>query len=118
MGAKRFQDLIVWQKSHRLTLEVCRLVRGFPDEERYALSPQMRRAAMSIPANLAEGFASLTEKRRAWHYGIAWSSAEELRNFLILAKDLGYLDDPSALEAALDEIGAMLYTLLRRILSA
>lgn len=112
MGAKRFQDLIVCQKSHALTLQV----RGFPDDERYALSAQMRRAAMSIPANLAEGFACLTEKRRAWHYAVSRSSAEELRYFLILAKDLGYIDDLSALETALDEIGAMLYSLLCRLL--
>lgn len=65
MGAKRFQDLIVWQKAHALTLDVYRLVRSFPEDERFALASQMRRAATSIPANIVEGFSCVTEPNRA-----------------------------------------------------
>lgn len=81
--ARTFQDLLVWQKAHRFVLEVYAFTAAFPKHETYGLSLQMRRAAVSIPANIAEGFRFMN---------IAEGSVEECRYFLILAKDLSYGD--------------------------
>ena len=88
--AKSFQDLIVWQKAHQFVLEVYKFTRTFPKSEDYVLTAQLRRAAISVPANIAEGFKrkGKTEKRR--FYNIAQGSLEESKYFLLLAEDLGY----------------------------
>jgi four helix bundle protein len=90
--AQTFQDLLVWQKAHRFVLEVYVLTAAFPKPETYGLSPQMRRAAVSIPANIAEGFRRRGKADKARFMNIAEGSVEECRYFLILAKDLGYGD--------------------------
>jgi four helix bundle protein len=113
-AAKSFQDLIVWQKSHALVLGVYRATARFPRTEQYGLAVQMQRAAVSFPANIAEGFgrASKLEKRR--FLNIAQGSLEELRYYLILANDLGYSLPPS-LSIDVDEVGRMLEAYRRRI---
>ena len=68
--AKRFQNLDDWQKSHQLVLDVYRVTRSFPSEERYGLSSQMRRAAVSVPANIAEGFKRRTKAEKVRFYNI------------------------------------------------
>ena len=90
--AKSFTDLIVWQKAHAFVLMIYQLTATFPKEEVYGLTSQFRRAAVSIPANIAEGFRkkSLAEKDR--FYEIAQSSLEECRYYLILTRDLEYAD--------------------------
>ena len=91
MGAARsFQDLIVWQKAHQFVLEVYRLSERFPQREVYGLTSQLRRAAISIPANIAEGFRKRSRPDKARYMNIAQGSVEECRYYLILAKDLGY----------------------------
>jgi four helix bundle protein len=89
--AQRFQDLIVWQKSHQLVLAVYRVTRTLPKEELFGLVSQMRRAAVSVPANVAEGFKRRGRPDKARHMNIAQSSLEELRYYLILCGDLNYL---------------------------
>src|ERR1700712_3625809 len=88
--ARSFEDLIVWQKAHVWVLGVYRYSEAFPAKEVYALTSQFRRAAVSVPANIAEGFKkiSVAEKRRFMN--IAQGSLEEFRYYLILARDLGY----------------------------
>ena len=105
--ARSFRDLVIWQKSHALALEIYRASAKFPRTERYGLVAQMQRAVVSIPANIAEGFgrSSKLEKRR--FLNIAQGSLEELRYYLILAADLGYSIDP-ALTIRVDEVGRML----------
>ena len=90
--ARTFQDLLVWQKAHRFVLDVYTLTAAFPKQETYGLSLQMRRAAVSIPANIAEGFRrrSKADKARFIFMNMAEGSVEECRYFLILARDLGY----------------------------
>lgn len=88
--AKTFQDLIVWQKSHQLVLSVYRITNGFPKNELYGLTSQFRRAAVSIPANIAEGFKKRADKDKLRFLNIAQGSLEECRYFLILSNDLGY----------------------------
>ena len=112
---ERFQDLEVWKKSHRLVLKIYNLTRGFPKEEKFGLVSQMRRAAVSIPANLAEGFKKRTQKDKSNFYNIAQGSLEEIRYYLILAKDLNYIIDNGEFIDSADEIGKMLYGLIRSI---
>jgi len=88
--AKRFSDLIVWQKAHQFVLDVYRLSSEFPKTEIYGLTTQIRRAAVSVPANIAEGFRKQTNPEKLRFLNIAQSSLEECRYYLILVSDLGY----------------------------
>lgn len=87
--AKEFRDLIVWEKAHGLVLSVYRHSESYPKSELYGLTSQMRRAAVSVPANIAEGFKKKTLPDKARFLNIAQGSLEECRYYLILAKDLG-----------------------------
>jgi four helix bundle protein len=113
--AERFEDLEVWKKAHKLVLGIYKLTRDFPKEEKFGLVSQMRRAVVSIPANLAEGFKKRTLKDKSNFYNIAQGSLEELRYYLILAKDLNYLTDYQELNNTTEEISRMLYGLIRSI---
>ena len=88
--ACNFQELIVWQKAHRFVLGVYRLTKSFPREELYGLSSQFRRAAISVPANIAEGFKKRGKADKVRFLNIAEGSLEECRYYLILTEDLGY----------------------------
>ena len=88
--AKSFQDLIVWQKAHQFVLSVYRFTDTFPKTELYGLTSQIKKAAISIPANIAEGFKKKTKPDKARFMNIAQGSLEECRYYLILAKDHGY----------------------------
>jgi len=90
--ARTFQDLLVWQKAHRFVLEVYAFTAAFPKQETYGLALQMRRAAVSIPANIAEGFRRRGKADKARFMNLAEGSVEECRYYLVLAKDLGYGD--------------------------
>jgi four helix bundle protein len=90
--ARTFQDLLVWRKAHEFVLAAYTLTSAFPKQEIYGLSSQMRRAAVSIPANIAEGFGRRGKPDKARFMNIAQGSIEECRYYLILAKDLGYGD--------------------------
>ena len=89
--AQKFEGLAMWQKSHRVVLRVYKLTQGFPKTEGYGLAAQMRRAAVSVPANIAEGFKKRHRPDKARVMNIAQASNEELRYYFILARDLGYL---------------------------
>jgi four helix bundle protein len=90
--AKTFEDLLVWQKAHSFVLTVYRLTGAFPKHEIFGLTYQFRRAAVSIPANIAEGFRRRGYSDKIRFYNIAQTSIEECRYYLILTKDLGYAD--------------------------
>ena len=89
-AAQSFRDLMVWQKAHAFVLAVFRLTESFPEREKFGLSHQMRRAAVSIPANIAEGFGKRSQAEKARFLNIAEGSLEECRYYLILTHDLGY----------------------------
>jgi len=89
--AKTFEDLIAWQKAHALVLDVYRITRSFPREELYGLTSQLRRAATSVPANIAEGFKKRGRADKARILNVAEASLEEARYHLRLAIDLGYM---------------------------
>ena len=91
-AAKAFEDLMVWQKAHQFVLAVYRLTKTFPKEEMYGLSSQFRRAAVSIAANIAEGFRKRGTADKLRFLNIAQGSLAECRYYLILTRDLGYGD--------------------------
>ena len=113
--AKSFQDLTVWRKAHEMVLAVYALTAAFPKSETYGLSLQIRRSAVSVPANIAEGFRRRSRAEKARFLNIAESSLEETRYFLILARDLGY-GDTGTLLASLEEVSRLLSTYTRAIL--
>jgi four helix bundle protein len=114
--AKTFEDLIVWQKAHSFVLAIYRITASFPKHEVYGLSVQFRRAAVSIAANIAEGFRKRTKVDKARFFNIAQGSIEECRYYLILSKDLGYADDPDT-TALLHEVSKLLDSYSRSILT-
>ena len=116
-SARTFRDLIVWQEAHRLALAVYRATVEFPKSEIYGLSSQFRSAAVSIPANIAEGFKKRGVRDKARYFNISQGSLEESRYFLILARDLGYADTREALEK-LGEVSRLLEAYHRTILNS
>ena len=105
--AKSFQDLIVWQKAHAFVLQVYAATRRFPKEELYGLSSQFRRAAVSVPASIAEGFRKRSKQDKARFLNISEGSLEECCDYLILAHDLGHLDKRPLWQLT-EEVGRLL----------
>lgn len=114
--AKRFTELIVWQKAHAFVLSVYRLSESFPKSEIYGLTCQLRRAAVSIPANIAEGFKKSSGADKVRFMNIAQGSLEESRYYLILTNDLGYANTEGLL-LQLDEVGRILSAYAKAIKS-
>ena len=105
--ARRFQDLVMWQKSHALTLRTYRLTTMYPKHEIYGLSAQMRRAAVSVSANIAEGFSKRGKADKARYLNTAQGSLEELRYYFLLSRDLEYLKADVSWDDV-DEVGRIL----------
>jgi four helix bundle protein len=112
-----FVDLVVWQKAHQFVLLVYRYSKSFPREETYGLTSQLRRSAVSIPANIAEGFRKRGKADKARFMNIAEGSLEESRYYLILAQDLGY-GDSTRLQDALAEVSRILHAYTKAILTS
>ena len=106
--AQSFRDLLVWQKAHRFVLAIYEFTSHLPKQETYGLSLQMRRAAVSIPANIAEGFRKRSRPDKARFMNMAEGSVEESRYYLIVAQDLGY-GQTGQLMASLEEVSRLLY---------
>ena len=107
LPARNFQELLVWQKAHALALSLYKFSAGFPREELYGVTSQLRRAVVSVPANIAEGFKKKGKSDKARYMNIAQGSLEEVRYYLILVNDLGYGCTKKHHEM-LDEVGRML----------
>jgi four helix bundle protein len=90
MFAKSFEDVEIWKKAHAWVLKIYRLSENFPKHELFGLTSQLRRAAVSVPANFAEGFKKLGKADKLGFYNIAQGSLEECRYYLILVRDLNY----------------------------
>lgn len=112
--AKSFQDLIVWQKAHQFVLSVYKITKYFPKEELYGLSKQFRRAAVSIAANIAEGFRKNGKLDKLGFYNLAQGSLEECRYYLVLTKDLEY-GDVSHLVISIEEVSKILNSYMEKI---
>ena len=117
LPAKSFRDLVVWRKAHEFALGIYRFTEGFPKKETYGLSSQMRRAAVSIPANIAEGFRKRGKPDKVRFMNTAEGSIEESRNYLILAGDLAY-GETGALMILLEEVSRLLNAYAKAILTS
>ena len=106
-AAKTFRDLVVWQKAHAFALEVYRLSEGFPKDERFGVTSQLRRAAVSIAANIVEGFRKRGAQDKLRFFNIAQGSADETLYFLILSHDLQFADT-AVLQSQVEEISRLL----------
>jgi four helix bundle protein len=116
-SVRGYRDLLVWQKGLLLTKEIYRLTRDFPADEKWGLVSQMRRAAVSVPSNIAEGQARRTTKDFIQFIAIAEGSVAELDTQLELAFELGYCDRGTAAPIAglLEEMRKMLNSLRRKL---
>lgn len=110
-----FKDLVIWRKGIELVKEVYIVTKKFPNSELYGLASQMRRAAISIPSNTAEGFRRRHAKEFKHFLDIALSSAAELETQIIIAKELRYLDDVEHPLELIDHISRMITNLLKRL---
>ena len=97
-----FQELIAWQKAHSFVLKVYSITRNFPEWERYGLCSQFQRVAVSIAANIAEGYKKIGRADKLRLMNIAQGSLEECRYYIILSKDLGYIEEKTAEEMTYD----------------
>lgn len=117
---QNYKDLKVWEKAHAFTLQVYESTKGFPKDELYSLTNQLRRAASSIPANIAEGCGKKSQSELAPFLNIALGSANEAEYFLLLSKDLNYLalGKHKDLSKYINEIKAMLISLINKVRSS
>ncbi len=111
------RELAVWQKAHRLTLEIYTATKQFPKEEKYGLTAQLRRAALGIAVNLAEGGARRSRREYAQFVAIARGSASEEGYLLLVSRDLGYLsqDEFEKLGDGYDHVSRMLTKMLKSL---
>ena len=112
-----FRKLKVWYRSHNLALAVYQATQGFPRSETYGLTSQIRRAAASVPANIAEGYGRDGTAELARFLGIASGSSSELEYHLLLARDLGFVDERQhgQLEDEVRQVKRMLTSLMQRL---
>ena len=116
---KSFLDLIVWQKSHSLTLDIYQITNKFQSVEKYGVISQLRRAAYSVPSNIVEGHTRNSSKEFVHFLSIAQGSLNELKYFLILSRDLNFIDlnEYNNLNIKADEISKMLYMMKEKLKS-
>ncbi|HEY4487284.1 MAG TPA: four helix bundle protein [Candidatus Paceibacterota bacterium] len=112
---KSHTDLIVWQKAVELSVEIYQLTDKFPSREIYGITNQMRRAAVSIPSNIAEGRNRGTRKDYAHFLHIAYGSAAELETQMLISKKIGYAKDTGHPEALLQEVSKMLHVMINKL---
>jgi four helix bundle protein len=114
---KSFKELTVWQKAYQLCLMIYRVTKGFPREEIYGLTSQMRRAALSIPCNIAEGYGRKTTPDYLRSLYIAYGSVCELETQILLSVDLEYIRGQgiAALQDNIDEVERMLKALIKSL---
>ena len=109
-----FQDLLVWKKAHQLVLSIYKATKTFPREELYGIISQIRRSAVSVPSNIAEGFRKRTKADKANFVAIAHGSLEETRYYMILSQDLGFCDTESIM-MLIEEVNKLLTLYARSI---
>lgn len=115
MPIERFEQLEVWQWAHRLVLNVYKTTQGLPRDQRFGLTAQMQRAAVSVPANIAEGFKRRGRADKIHFYNFAQGSLEELRYYFILCRDLEYIVDYESLADQAERVGRMLTGLINSV---
>jgi four helix bundle protein len=114
LKTRNFKDLIVWQKAFVLVKETYAVTKMYPRSEMYGLSQQMRRAAVSIPSNIAEGYGRFYNKEYKQFLSIAYGSLCELETQYLLSVDLGYVGCNETIEGFIKEVGSMLYVMINK----
>ena len=109
MKTKKFKGLIVWQKTYRSVLEVYKITKDFPKYGTYGLAQQMRRRAISLPSNIAEGYGRRHRAEYKQFLSIANGSSSELETQYLSSIDLGYTEKSEVIENLLKEVGSILY---------
>lgn len=117
MKTVSFKELIVWQKAHKFVLAVYKLTKNFPKEELFGLSAQFRKAALSIPANIAEGYKKRGKADKVRFLNISEGSLEECKYYLILTEDLEY-GKTESLNILAEEVSKLLNAYSNKILSS
>jgi len=114
---RSYRDLEIWRKGILLSRDIYRLIEGYPEKERFGIISQMQRAAVSVPANIAEGWARTGAKEFAHFLNIANGSLAELHTFLVVSGELGYLgrDNFSVYEKRVEELQKMIYSLKKSL---
>ncbi|MDP3696723.1 MAG: four helix bundle protein [Candidatus Taylorbacteria bacterium] len=97
---KSFTDLNAWKEAHKLAIMIYKATDNFPSKENFGLTSQMRRSAVSVSSNIAEGFSRATNKDKYQFYSIAQGSLTELQNQLLISKDVGYLEEQNFMNIA------------------
>ena len=118
MATRSFEQLEVWQKAHQYVLSIYQITKNYPKEEMFCLVNQLRRAAVSITANIAEGYIRMGSKDKLRFYNISQGSLEETRNFILLSKDLEYIskDQKDELDTLASDVSRMLNAYCKGIL--
>ena len=114
MKARRYEDLIVWQKAHALTNSIYEITKTFPSTEKYTLVKQIRGSAISVPANIAEGFGRFHQKEKIQFYNIAIGSLNETENYLKQIKEINFVEVDTFIAECI-EIRKMLCGYIRAI---
>ena len=112
MKTNSFKDLIVWQKAYKLVLAIYEVTKDFPKTEIYGLSQQMRRAAVSIPSNIAEGYGRRNKAEYRQFLSIAYGSLLELETQSLLARDLGYMNKNGNVDNLIKDVSCILYRMI------
>ena len=112
-----FEGVLAWQKAHAFVLQVYKVTRHFPSDELYGLTSQFRRAAVSIEANIAEGYKKISKADKLRFYNISQGSLEECRNYMILSRDLEFITIEQFIDmkSSLEETSKLLNAYCRRI---
>ncbi len=118
-GTNSFVDLRMWQQAHRFVLEMYNLTASYPKHELFGLVSQFRRAGISIPANIAEGYKRLSKVEKLRFFNISQASLEECRYYIILSKDLKYIDSEQSekLNQQIEETSKSLNNYCEKLLS-
>ena len=117
MQIRTFKDLMVWQKSYQLALDIYKISKNFPSEEKFGLTSQIRRAAISVPSNIAEGYARRYIKSYISFLKISHGSIAEVETQILISKDLGYTKEETLKKIIIKctEIQKMLWALIRSL---
>lgn len=114
-----FENILAWQKAHYFVLAVYRITKGFPEDEKFGLTSQFRRAAVSIEANIAEGYKKLSRADKLRLFNVAQGSLEECRDYHILSRDLNYITNQEfdELHVKLEESSKLLNAYCKAVLN-
>lgn len=113
MSMKSYRDLIAWQKAMLMVTEIYKITADFPNEEKFGLTSQLRRAAVSVPSNIAEGCSRNSDGEFKQFLGIARGSISEIETQLLIAINLGFIKDQPQVLNATEEVGRIISGLIR-----